>query len=73
MMAIIQQATLYKINGEDVMPTNEVTARAQVSATALSSRRRRLVLSGLTIRLLIALIISWFVVLAFFATGAISH
>lgn len=42
------------------------------SSTA-HSRRRSLMMSGLALRLLIAFIVSWMIVLAFFVSGAVSH
>jgi hypothetical protein len=39
----------------------------------ISSRRRYFPLSRLAVRLLIAFIISWLIVLAFFVSGAVSH
>jgi hypothetical protein len=44
----------------------------QVAPTS-TTRRRNFHISGLAIRLLIAFLISWLIVLAFFATGAVSH
>ena len=41
--------------------------------TKISSRRSSILLSRLALRLLIAFIISWLVVLAFFVTSAVSH
>lgn len=48
------------------MSTNGTGAQIQ-------ARRRSLPISGLALRVLIAFIISWVVVLAFFISGAISH
>jgi hypothetical protein len=39
----------------------------------VQTRRRSLPLSGLALRVLIAFILSWIIVLAFFVSGAISH
>jgi hypothetical protein len=39
----------------------------------ISSRRRSFPISGVALRLLIAFIISWIIILAFFVTGAVSH
>jgi hypothetical protein len=36
-------------------------------------RRRYLSISSVTVRILIALVISWLIIMAFFVTGAISH
>jgi hypothetical protein len=41
--------------------------------TAVPSRRFNITISGLAIRLLIAFVVSWLIVLAFFASGVISH
>lgn len=41
--------------------------------TPLNGRRRKLFISGLVLRMLIALIISWLIVMAFFVTGVGSH
>lgn len=47
---------------------------SSISATAsTSSRRRKVIVSGLFVRLLIAFVISWLIVLAFFATSVVSH
>ena len=55
------------------MTTNGIAASIQVSVRAFFSRRRKFFTSGLALRLLIALIISCFIMMAFFATGVISH
>jgi hypothetical protein len=55
------------------MTTNGITASIQVFTKSLSLRRRNFFISGLALRLLIALIVSWVIVMAFFVTGAISH
>jgi hypothetical protein len=39
----------------------------------VQTRRRRFAISGWGVRILIAFIISWLIVLAFFVSGAISH
>ncbi len=41
--------------------------------TPVQAKRRSLTVSGLALRLLIAFIISWIIVLVFFVSGAISH
>jgi hypothetical protein len=41
--------------------------------TATTTRRRHFRVSGLALRLLIAFVVSWLIILAFFATGAVSH
>ncbi len=48
------------------MSTNGVSSPVQ-------SRRRGLVISGLALRFLIAFIVSWLIVLAFFVSGAVSR
>lgn len=48
------------------MSTNGVGSPVQ-------SRRRSLFISGLALRVLIAFIISWLIVLAFFISGAVSR
>ncbi len=42
-------------------------------SSPVQSRRRGIVVSSLAIRLLIAFIISWVIVLAFFISGAVSR
>jgi hypothetical protein len=39
----------------------------------IHTRRRSLTVSSLAVRILIAFIVSWIIVLAFFISGAISH
>jgi hypothetical protein len=39
----------------------------------LASRRRTLLMTGIALRIFIALVISWLIVLAFFVSGAVSH
>ncbi len=39
----------------------------------VQTRHRSLSISGLGLRMLIAFILSWIIVLAFFVSGAISH
>jgi hypothetical protein len=41
--------------------------------TQITSRRRSFPLSGLALRLLIAFIVSWLVIMAFFVSGAVSR
>ena len=41
--------------------------------TTVPPRRFNITISSLTIRLLIAFIISWLIVLVFFASGVLSH
>jgi hypothetical protein len=42
-------------------------------ATTSLPRRRHLVVSGLAVRVLIALVISWLILMAFFVTTVASH
>jgi hypothetical protein len=46
---------------------------AQASTTTRTQHRFGWLLSGIALRLLIAFIISWLIILAFFATGVVSH
>jgi hypothetical protein len=55
------------------MTTNGIAASLQVFTKFLSFRRGKFFISGLALRLLVALVVSWLVVMAFFATGAVSH
>jgi len=41
--------------------------------TQITSRRRFIPLSGLALRLLIAFLISWLVIMIFFVSGAVSR
>jgi hypothetical protein len=43
------------------------------TTTSMTTRRHNVLVSGLFVRFLIAFIISWLIVLAFFATVVISH
>lgn len=45
----------------------------QVSPTTLDKTRRKLYISGLMVRLLIALVISWLIIMAFFITNVASR
>lgn len=54
------------------MATNGIAAQTQ-NTPPVTRRRRPIFISGLGVRLLIALVISWVIVLAFFATGVVSH
>jgi len=51
------------------MSTNGVTTQVQPTAVA----RRYFPISGLLLRVLIALVISWLIVMAFFVTNVVSH
>ena len=53
------------------MSTNGITAQATHTTTA--TRRRQFAISGIVLRVLIALIISWLIVMAFFVTAVVSH
>ena len=53
------------------MSTNGIGT--QIQTASISSRRRKLLTSGLALRLFIAFVISWLIILAFFVTGAVSH
>lgn len=54
------------------MATNGINARVPVPTTG-NKRRFAWLLSSLTLRLLLAFIISWMIVLAFFVSGVVSH
>jgi len=43
------------------------------SSTTSMPRRRYFIISGLAVRVLIALVISWLVLMAFFVTSVASH
>jgi hypothetical protein len=45
----------------------------KVAARGISAGRRHLSISGFTVRIMIALVISWLIIMAFFVTGAVSH
>jgi hypothetical protein len=59
-------------DGENTMATNGIADQTK-DTTPATHRRRPLFISGLGLRLLIALVISWVIILAFFATGVVSH
>ena len=46
---------------------------AEETTKTISQRRFGLAISGWGLRLLVAFIISWLIVLAFFATSVVSH
>ena len=52
------------------MATNGINA--QVSTTK-TSRPLSWLLSGVAVRILIAFVISWMIILAFFVSGVVSH
>ena len=45
----------------------------QVQTVTTGSRRRKILTYGLALRLFIAFVISWLIVLGFFITGAVSR
>jgi hypothetical protein len=53
------------------MATNRATTSR--AATTSLPRRRHLIVSGLAVRVLIALVISWLILMAFFVTTVASH
>ena len=53
------------------MSTNGIGAPMQPAT--LTTRRRNFVLTGIALRLFIAFVISWLIILAFFVSGAVSH
>jgi hypothetical protein len=52
------------------MAINGINARV---STTSSQRRLSWLISGFAIRLLIAFVISWLIILAFFVSGVVSH
>ena len=54
------------------MATNGINARVPATATR-NPRRFTWLISGLALRLLLAFIISWMIILAFFVSGVVSH
>lgn len=54
------------------MAMNGVSAKIP-AAKAPTRSRSHVFVSGLALRLLIAFVLSWLIVLAFFATGVVSH
>ena len=53
------------------MLTNDATNQAP-SRTNIP-RRRKSIISGLAIRVLIALVLSWLIIMVFFVTHVVSH
>jgi len=47
--------------------------KGPVSSTTIPQQRFNIALSGLAIRLLVAFLISWLIILAFFISGVVSH
>ncbi len=54
---------------------NGISTRSTMATTVIDSRRRRanFYLTGFLIRLAIALMISWLIIMAFFVTNVASH
>ena len=50
-----------------------MSASTREIETRITSRRRSFPLSGLALRMLIAFIVSWLVIMAFFVSGAVSR
>ena len=50
-----------------------MSTATQEIKTQIISRRRSFPFSGIALRLLIAFIVSWLVIMAFFVTGAVSR
>ena len=55
------------------MSTNGVTTTATRVTTSGTPRRRNIYVSSLVVRVFIALVISWLIVMAFFITNVASH
>ena len=53
------------------MDAHKIAARE--APVTVTPRRRSISISGVTVRVMIALVISWLIIMAFFVTGAISH
>lgn len=49
------------------------TSTKEIETPIAVTRRRSFPLTGLALRLLIAFVISWLIVMAFFITGAVSR
>jgi hypothetical protein len=60
------------IFGVCIMATNGIDTRVPANV-ARNPRRFTWLISGLALRLLIAFIISWMIILAFFVSGVVSH
>lgn len=52
------------------MATNGINARV---STTSGQRRLSWLISGIALRLLIAFVISWLIIMAFFVSGVVSH
>ena len=59
--------------GEIIM--NGISTQSPMAATVVDSRRRRpsIYITGFMIRLVVALVISWLIIMAFFVTNVVSH
>ena len=66
-----QEAMKKNQNGVYDMATNGMNA--QVRTTNGGQRRFSWLLSSIALRILIAFIISWMIIMAFFVSGVISH
>ena len=53
------------------MATNGINAR--ISPVSKTQRRLTWLVSGIAVRLLLAFVISWLIILAFFVSGVVSH
>jgi len=60
------------VQGKITLITEECMSTDGAGAQ-IHTRRRSLAVSSLAVRILIAFIVSWIIVLAFFISGAISH
>ena len=69
---MIQIASKIKQVGVCIMATNGINARVPATVTG-NSRRFAWLVSSLALRVLIAFIISWMIILAFFVSGVVSH
>ena len=49
------------------------TSTKEIEVPIVAARRRTFPISGLALRLLIAFVISWLIVMGFFITGAVSR
>lgn len=68
-----QEALLNRNNkkfGESIMVTNDVTPH---QSNPVTPRRRPVFISGMVLRVLIALVISVLIVMAFFVSSVVSH
>ena len=60
------------MDGVIFMATNGIDVQV-APATKTSTRQRKFQISGIAVRLLIAFVISWLIVMAFFISGAVSR